>query len=133
MRLSAACLTSQQHARVYLRDGSATLREKLRIKLSTSPGHSKVTPGQPVPALTNTSDILTSVVWDCPAFPCSLILWTRRFWHYQHHDLKWYATKKTNKQTKKPRETGVEIIKVMNAHSAKQICPPFWLLSVVLK
>ena len=44
---------------VYLRDGSAqtrvravTLRYKLQIKLSTSPSHSMLTPGQPVPALT---------------------------------------------------------------------------------
>ena len=44
---------------VYLGDGSAqtilraaTLREKLQIKLSTSPSHSILTPGQPVPALT---------------------------------------------------------------------------------
>ena len=41
------CLTSQQHAIVYLWDGSAqtilraaTLRQKLQIKLSTSPRHS---------------------------------------------------------------------------------------------
>ena len=52
------CLTSQQH-RVYLRDGSAqtilraaTLRQKLKTKLSISPSHSILTPGQPVPALT---------------------------------------------------------------------------------
>ena len=45
--------------RVYLRDGSAqtiiraaTLRQKLQIKLSISPSHSILTPGQPVPALT---------------------------------------------------------------------------------
>ena len=50
-------LTSQQH--VYLRDGSAqtilraaTLRKKLQMKLSTSPSHSILTPGRPVPALT---------------------------------------------------------------------------------
>ena len=41
---------------VYLRDGSAqtnlrtaTLRQKLQIKLSTSPTHSILTPGRPVP------------------------------------------------------------------------------------
>ena len=44
---------------VYPRDGSAqttvltaTLRQKLHIQLSISPGHSILTPGQPVPALT---------------------------------------------------------------------------------
>ena len=44
---------------VYLRDGSvqtilraATLRYKLQIQLSTSPSHSILTPGRPVPALT---------------------------------------------------------------------------------
>ena len=44
---------------VYLRDGSAqtivraaTLKQKLQIKLSTSPSHSILTPGRPVPALT---------------------------------------------------------------------------------
>ena len=44
---------------VYLRDGSAqtilraaTLRKKLQTKLSISPSHSKLTPGQPVPTLT---------------------------------------------------------------------------------
>ena len=44
---------------VYLGDGSAqisvraaTLRQKLQIKLSTSPSRSILTPGQPVPALT---------------------------------------------------------------------------------
>ena len=44
---------------VYLRDGSAqtnlhaaTLRLKLQIKLSTSPSHSILTPGQSIPALT---------------------------------------------------------------------------------
>ena len=44
---------------MYLRDGSAqtslpgaTLRKKLQIKLSTSPSHSTLTPGRPVPALT---------------------------------------------------------------------------------
>ena len=45
--------------RVYLRDGSAqtiqcpaTLRKKLQIKVSISPTHSILTPGQPVPVLT---------------------------------------------------------------------------------
>ena len=44
---------------VYLRDGSAqtvfraaTLRQKLLIKRSTSPSHSILTPGRPVPVLT---------------------------------------------------------------------------------
>ena len=44
---------------IYLRDGSAqiiaraaTLRQKLQIKLSTSPSQSILTPGGPVPALT---------------------------------------------------------------------------------
>ena len=47
--------------RVYLRDGSAqtivhaaTLRQKLQIKLSTSPSHSILTPGRTVPVLTLT-------------------------------------------------------------------------------
>ena len=54
------CLTSRpRNMLVYLRDGSAktivraaTLRYKLQIKLSTSPSHSILTPGRPVPALT---------------------------------------------------------------------------------
>ena len=44
---------------VHLRDGSAqtilraaTLRQKLQIQLSTSPSHSILTPGRPVPGLT---------------------------------------------------------------------------------
>ena len=44
---------------VCLRDGSArtvvraaTLRQKLQIKLSTSPSHSILTPGRPVPVRT---------------------------------------------------------------------------------
>ena len=44
---------------MYLRDGSAqtilradTLRQILQIKLSSSPSHSILTPGRPVPALT---------------------------------------------------------------------------------
>ena len=44
---------------VYLRDGfaptivrAATLRQKLQVKLSTSPSHSILTPVGPVPALT---------------------------------------------------------------------------------
>ena len=40
---------------MYLRDGSARTivpRLKLQIKLSTSPSHSILTPGRPVPALT---------------------------------------------------------------------------------
>ena len=44
---------------VYLRDGSAqtnlraaTLRQKLQIKRSTSPSHSILTSGRPVPVLT---------------------------------------------------------------------------------
>ena len=43
------CLTDG-HAQIILR--AATLREKLQIKLSTSPSHSILAPGQPVPALT---------------------------------------------------------------------------------
>ena len=52
-------LTSQQHASLsqgricsdnFLR--AATLRYKLQTKLSISPSHSMLTPGQPVPALT---------------------------------------------------------------------------------
>ena len=56
--LLVGCLTFQQHAS-HLRGGSAqtslraaTLRLKLRIKLSTSPSHSILTLGQPVTALT---------------------------------------------------------------------------------
>ena len=44
---------------VYLRDGfaqaigrAATLRQKLHIKLSLSPSHNILTPGQPIPMLT---------------------------------------------------------------------------------
>ena len=57
--LLVGCLTSQQHAIVYLRDGSAqtilcgaAVRQKLQIQLSISPNHSVLTLGQPVPALT---------------------------------------------------------------------------------
>ena len=53
-------LTSQQFVSfIFLRDGSAltsvraaTLRQKLQIKLATSPSHSVLTQGRPVPALT---------------------------------------------------------------------------------
>ena len=52
--LLVGCLTSQEQAGVsamtILR--AATLRYKLRIKLSTSPSHSILTPGRPIPALT---------------------------------------------------------------------------------
>ena len=57
--LSVGCLTSQQHAIVYLRDGSAqmivravALRKKLHTKLPTSPSRNILTPDQAVPALT---------------------------------------------------------------------------------
>ena len=58
--LFVGCLTSQQHASVSQRRiysdniivRAATLRQKLKIKLSTSPSHSILTPGRPVPALT---------------------------------------------------------------------------------
>ena len=53
---------------VFLRDGSsqtilraATLREKLQIQLSTSPSHSILTLGQPVPALTLLSQVHGSI------------------------------------------------------------------------
>ena len=56
--LFVGCLASS-NGLVYLRDGSAqtilraaTLRQKLQIKLSTSPSHSILTPGPPVPVLT---------------------------------------------------------------------------------
>ena len=55
--LLVGCLMSQQHASVST-DGSAqtsfpaTPRQKLRIKRSTSPSHSILTPSRPVPALT---------------------------------------------------------------------------------
>ena len=69
------CLTSQQHAIVYLRDGSgqaigcaATLRYKLQIKLSTSPSHSILTPGQPVPALTMYRQAAGRVTHGVPTF-----------------------------------------------------------------
>ena len=50
-------LTSQQHAsvsqeRIFTVLRAATLRWKLQIKLSTSPSHSILRPGRPVPALT---------------------------------------------------------------------------------
>ena len=58
MLLFVGCLTSPNML-MYLRDGSAQtilraaiLRQKLQIKLSTSPSHSVLTPGQPIPALT---------------------------------------------------------------------------------
>ena len=51
---------------VYLKDGpahtilrAATLRQKLQIQLPTSPSHSILTPGRPVPALT----LLTPGAW----------------------------------------------------------------------
>ena len=51
---------------VYLKDRSAqanlhtfTLRQKLQIKLSTSPSHSILTPGRPVPELTLQRQVLT--------------------------------------------------------------------------
>ena len=49
--------TSQQHASVSRGSAqttlrAATLRQKLQIKLSASPGHGILTPSQPVPALT---------------------------------------------------------------------------------
>ena len=59
--LSVGCLLALRPSNmpVYLRDGSAqrvlraaTLRLKLKIELSTSPSHSILTPGRPVPALT---------------------------------------------------------------------------------
>ena len=63
--LLVGCLTSQQHAG-YLRDGSAqtivraaTLRQKLQVKLSTSPSHSILTPGRPVPG----ADPITPGAW----------------------------------------------------------------------
>ena len=55
--LFVGCLTSQQHARVSqgrICTDSFTCchTEKLQIQLSTSPSHSVLTPGRPVPALT---------------------------------------------------------------------------------
>ena len=55
--LLVGCLMSQQHAsvsqgRICTIVHAATLRQKLQIKLSTSPSHSILTLGQPVPALT---------------------------------------------------------------------------------
>ena len=56
--LLIGCLTSQQHASVSqgrictVNFRAATLREKLQIQLSTSPSHSILTPGWPVPVLT---------------------------------------------------------------------------------
>ena len=56
--LFVGCLTSQQHASVsqggiYSDNWTCCHieRQKLQIKLSTSPSHSILTPGQPVPAL----------------------------------------------------------------------------------
>ena len=44
------CISGTDLLRQFLRD--ATLRQKLQIKLSTSPSHSMLTPGPPVPGLT---------------------------------------------------------------------------------
>ena len=62
LTLSGLCLVAgslnPSNMLVYLRDGSAktslradTLRQKLQIKFSTSPSHSILTPGRPVPEL----------------------------------------------------------------------------------
>ena len=72
--LLVACLQSQQRA-MYLRDGSAqtnlrgaTMRQKLQIKLSTSPNHSILTPGQPVPVLTLWHQVPCRVATGVPIF-----------------------------------------------------------------
>ena len=53
--LFVGCLTSQQHASVsqgrICTDNFTCCHTKLQIKLSTSPSHSILTPGRPVPAL----------------------------------------------------------------------------------
>ena len=60
---------------VYLRDGSAqtivyaaTLAQKLQIKLSFSPNHSILTPGQPAPALTLSCQVPGRVATAVPVF-----------------------------------------------------------------
>ena len=60
---------------VYLRDGSAqtsvraaTLRYKLQIQLSTSPSHSILTPGRPVPVLTLSRQAPGRVATGVPIF-----------------------------------------------------------------
>ena len=60
---------------VYLRDGpaqtilrAATLRKKWRIQLSTSPGHSILTSGRPVPALTLRRQAPGRVATGVPSF-----------------------------------------------------------------
>ena len=50
--LFVGCLTSQQHASVSLHNFTCCHTEKLQIQLSTSPSHSILTLGGPVPALT---------------------------------------------------------------------------------
>ena len=55
--LLVGCLTSQQHAsvsqgRICSDNFTCCHTEKLQIKLATSPSHSILTPGRPVPALT---------------------------------------------------------------------------------
>ena len=56
LMLFVGCLMSQQHASAsqgrICSVPAATVRQKLQIKLSTSPSHSTLTLGQPVPALT---------------------------------------------------------------------------------
>ena len=66
---------------VYLRDGSAqtilratTLRQKLQIKLSTSPSHSILTPGRPVPALTQQCQACGRVATGVPIFKSLVFL-----------------------------------------------------------
>ena len=74
--------------RVYLRDGSAqtilraaTLRQKLQIKLSTSPSHSILTPGRPVPALTLQCQAPGRVATGVPIFKSLIWLDPEKFQH----------------------------------------------------
>ena len=60
---------------VYLRDGSAqttaraaTLKQKLQIKFSTSPSHSILTPGRPVPVLALKRQVPDTVATGMPIF-----------------------------------------------------------------
>ena len=76
------CLTFQQHASVsqgwictILR--AATLSWKLQTKLSTSPSHSILTPGRPVPALTQVPGRLATGV---PVFKSLVWLDPEKFW-----------------------------------------------------
>ena len=85
MHACSCCLLAAQRPSnilVYLRDGSAktilraaTLRQKLQIKLSTSPSHSILTPGWPVPALTLYCQVPGRVATGVPIFKSLVMVW----------------------------------------------------------